>query len=468
MRYLIDRYLRVRSLTLLLLDMAVIALVTGIAVWLRLGHTFDYTFSARGYGYPIILILLVHMVALYYHELYSLRGQVAVKNLGVAVAQSVAIASAGLFGIYYLVPQLAIGRGIFLINMLLLPPLLTATRVLYLWMGSKEALLERVAVLGEPEPIAELVERISGQPDYHLVGVIRPGSDEAAGKDGEEAHKGHGLPLLGRARDLRRLVPQHDVDTILVAMRERRGRLPMEDLLYFKLLGVKVDNQDDFLERVTGRVPVTGLPPSSLIFSEGFRRIDLYQRVKIIPDAIMALVLLIVLSPLLLGLALLVRMDSKGPALYRQTRVGRAGQLFQIAKFRTMRTDAEAAGAQFAQDGDPRITRVGRYLRNLRLDELPQLFNVLRGEMAFVGPRPERPEFVQELQEKVPYYYLRTVVRPGITGWAQIRYPYGETVKQHREKLEHDLYYIKNISLALDMMIAFDTVRVMLFVRGSR
>jgi lipopolysaccharide/colanic/teichoic acid biosynthesis glycosyltransferase len=170
----------------------------------------------------------------------------------------------------------------------------------------------------------------------------------------------------------------------------------------------------------------------------------------------------------MLIIAVLVRLDSRGPALFRQQRVGRAGETFQILKFRTMREDAEKTGAQFAQENDPRITRIGRFLRKTRLDELPQLLNVVRGEMSFVGPRPERPEFVANLQEEIPYYYLRTVIRPGITGWAQIRYPYGETTRQHREKLEHDLYYIKNMSLALDTLIALDTLRVILFGHGSR
>lgn len=460
MRYFIDRFFSVRSLTLLVMDVVVVTLTTIAAVWLRLGHPASFTLSVEGYRYAIVLIIMVHMMALYYHELYSLKGTVDVKQMAVNVAQSVAVSSAALFGLYYLVPQLAIGRGIFIFNLLLLPLLLTGTRVIYLWMGHRDALLQRIAILGEPQGVAEVWGRLGGSTNYKLVGAILP--------DGDAFDDGEAIPVLGHTDNLRKLVPAHAIDGLIVAMRERRGRLPLEDLLYLKMGGIRVDNQDNFLERVTGRVPVTGLPPSSLVFSDGFRRIDAYQRLKSIPDRLLAMVLLLGLLPFLVLVGLLVFLDSPGSVLYRQTRVGRAGTLFQIAKFRTMRANAERDGARFAGADDPRITRLGRYLRKLRIDELPQLVNVIKGEMAFVGPRPERPEFVNDLQRQIPYYYLRTVVRPGITGWAQIRYPYGETLTQHREKLEHDLYYIKNISMTLDTLIAIDTVRVMLFARGSR
>jgi len=459
MHYLIDRYFTVRSLTLVLTDVIVMVLSTVTAVWLRLGEPPSFTLSVEGYRYAIVLIIVVHMAILYYHELYALKGKVAMETMVVSVAQSVAIASAALFGLYYLVPQLAIGRGIFIFNLVLLPFLLTGTRVIYLWLGNREALLQRIAVLGEAQGVAEVWERLSGSSDYRLVGAILTDGDETTGTD---------VPVLGTVNDLREVIINGEIDGLIVAMKERRGRLPLEDLLYLKLFGVRVDNQDEFLERVTGQVPVTGLPPSSLVFSDGFRRIDTYQRIKDIPDRVMAAVGLLLLLPFFAVVGLLIRLDSKGPVFYRQTRVGHAGELFEIVKFRTMRQDAEKSGAQFAGKDDPRITRLGNLLRKSRIDELPQLINVLRGEMSFVGPRPERPEFVSDLQRQIPYYYLRTIVRPGITGWAQIRYPYGETLTQHREKLEHDLYYIKHISITLDLIIALDTVRVMLFARGSR
>ncbi len=459
MRYFVDKYMQGKALSLILLDVVVVAGATATAVWLRLGKPFSFSFAADGLRYPILFIIAVHMVVLYYHDLYDLRGSHSPKRLYVEVAQSVAIASALLFGCYYLIPDLSVGRGIFLINMIILPQLLWATRMAYLWAARQDALLQRVAILGEPEEVLDVGGRLAHSRDYRVVGCVLSGEGEPA----------EGCPpVLGPLEELRDIVVKHDVDTLIVAMRERRGRLPLQDLLYLKLHGVNVDNQSSFVERVTGRVPVAGLPPSTLVFSEGFRRITVYQRIKFMPDLLFALFLLVLASPFMLLAAAAVRLDSAGPVLFRQKRVGRAGEEFEILKFRTMRVDAEAEGARFAETADPRVTRVGRFLRRSRIDELPQLINVIRGEMAFVGPRPERPEFVAELQEKIPYYYLRTVIRPGITGWAQIRYPYGATLKEHREKLEHDLYYIKNISLTLDALIAIETLRVVMLGMGSR
>jgi sugar transferase (PEP-CTERM system associated) len=458
LRYLVDKFLTFRSVSLLLLDVLAVTAATVLAIWLRLQEPISYSLSPEGRLYPIFLIIGVHMVVLYYHDLYTMRGSYDLKRLYVEVAQSVAVASALLFVSYYILPTLSVGRGIFLINMILLPQFLTGTRLVYLWLGRKEALVQRVALLGEADEIQDVWHRLKDSDNYRVVGCILTGepSDAATPEP------------LGPIENISEIVGARHIDCLIVAMRERRGRLPLQDLLYLKLLGVEVENQATFVERVTGRVPVAGLPPSTLVFSDGFKRVSIYQRIKFVPDVVMALVMLVLLSPFLLILAVAVKLDSAGPVLYRQRRVGMAGEEFEIYKFRTMRQDAEAQGAQFAQENDPRITRVGRFLRKSRLDELPQLINVVRGEMAFVGPRPERPEFVADLQEKIPYYYLRTVIRPGITGWAQIRYPYGETLKQHREKLEHDLYYVKNISMTLDALIALDTLRVVLFARGSR
>jgi len=462
----VHRYLTVRTLALVAMDVLILTGITALAVWIRLGHPPAYTFSPEGYRWAVVLIVAVHLIVLYYHELYGMRGPSTVRALGVGVAQSVAVASMALFGLYYLVPELSIGRGIFLINMLLLPPILTLSRVIYLWVGRRETLLQRVAILGEADRVGDVAERISGSGDYLVVGCILP-----AGESHPEAADAAASPhsrCLGWADQLEELIPKYDLDCLVVAMRERRGRLPLQSLLSFKLMGLRIEEQSQFIERVTGRVPVAGLPPSSLVFSDGFKRIAFYQRLKFVPDIVMAGFLLVLLSPLLVAIGVLVRLDSPGKVLYRQVRVGRAGLPFKINKFRTMRKDAEALGATFATENDPRVTRLGGFLRRSRLDELPQLLNVVQGDMAFVGPRPERPEFVSDLQEKIPYYYLRTVVRPGITGWAQIRYPYGSTTKEHQEKLEHDLYYIKNISMTLDTIIAIDTVRVMLFAHGSR
>jgi len=448
-------------MALVMADIATIAASTCFAVWARLGHPPAYTLSAEGFLYPVSVIVAVHMLVLSAHNLYAngLQLRVAMSRLMLQLMQSVIVASCILWGLYYLIPQLWVGRGVFLINMLVLPPFLAVVRMMCWWLGIVEAQGRRVLVIGEPGEVREVWERMEGISDFPLIGAVIP--------DGESMAEA-GVPVLGTMQQLKDLVRKHHIHDVVVALKERRGRLPLQDLLVLKMLGVQVDTKDSFLERAIGRLPVTGLTPSALVFADGFKNLTIYARIKIVPDMVVAGILLVVLSPLLGLIGLLVWLDSPGPVLYRQTRVGYAGELFEILKFRTMRVDAETnGGARFASVGDTRVTRLGRFLRRSRLDELPQLVNVLRGQMAFVGPRPERPEFVEQLQEKIPFFYLRTMVRPGLTGWAQVRYPYGVTVTEHREKLEHDLFYIKNMSLTLDALIVAETSRVVLFGKGA-
>ncbi|MFZ0760020.1 MAG: TIGR03013 family XrtA/PEP-CTERM system glycosyltransferase, partial [Candidatus Sulfotelmatobacter sp.] len=267
-----------------------------------------------------------------------------------------------------------------------------------------------------------------------------------------------GLALRGRG-----------VHRVIVAMPDRRGTLPVEELLDLRLGGVKVEEATTWLERISGRIEVEQLYPSWLIFSEGFRFRGLFQLVRRAVNFSVALVALLVSLPLIPFIVLAVKMDSPGAVLYRQRRVGLRGVIFYCYKFRTMRRDAEAdTGATWASDEDPRITRVGKFLRSSRLDEIPQLWCVLRGDMHFVGPRPERPEFVEWLSKEIPYYGVRHIVRPGITGWAQVEYKYGNTLEDAREKLQYDLFYIKNASLSLDLWIMFQTIKIVLLGRGAQ
>ena len=257
---------------------------------------------------------------------------------------------------------------------------------------------------------------------------------------------------------------------VVLAMEERRNALPLADLLRVKTTGVHVNDIASFIERETGRVDLATTNPSVLIFSDGFSAGQRISKVgKRLFDIVASLIVLVVGLPLALIAALAVKLDSKGPVLYRQPRVGLFGEPYNILKIRSMRTDAEAAGkAVWAAENDPRITRVGHIIRKLRIDELPQLWCVLKGEMSFVGPRPERPSFVDELERQLPYYAERHMVKPGLTGWAQINYPYGASVEDARVKLEYDLYYAKNYSPFLDLLILLQTVRVVLWPEGAR
>jgi sugar transferase (PEP-CTERM system associated) len=257
---------------------------------------------------------------------------------------------------------------------------------------------------------------------------------------------------------------------VVLALEERRNALPLKDLLRIKTTGVHVNEISTFLERETGRVDLDSVNPSWLIFSDGFSSGRMLSGVfKRFFDVTASVLLLILTLPLVLLIAVAIRLESAGPAFYRQRRVGLYGQGFDVVKLRSMRQDAEVGGkAVWAEKDDPRITRIGRFIRKTRIDELPQCWSVLKGEMSFVGPRPERPQFVDDLEQKLPYYAERHMVKPGITGWAQINYPYGASIEDSRQKLEYDLFYAKNYSPFLDILILLQTIRVVLFPEGAR
>ena len=273
--------------------------------------------------------------------------------------------------------------------------------------------------------------------------------------------------IIGTYDQLAQLIEQYRVDTIVVCLEDRRSILPVEALLDLKAMGVDVYDGHHLFEEVSGRLSIDSLRPSTLIFSTGFRRRLSSVVSKRLLDVVVSAVWLVVLIPFFVLVAALIRVDSPGPVFYCQTRVGLRGRPYLIYKFRSMRQDAEKSGPRWAQANDPRISRVGWWLRKTRIDELPQLLNVLRGEMSLVGPRPERPVFVSDLRVKIPYYDLRHTVRPGVTGWAQVKFRYGASQEDAHTKLQYDLYYVKNLSLFLDLKILIYTIRVVMFGCGA-
>ena len=339
--------------------------------------------------------------------------------------------------------------------------LLIADRlVLGTFLGTS-AFRRRVLVLGAGNRAMRLRE-LGDRPEsgFAIVGYI--GMSEAT-------------PMIDEAiprsaiHNLTRFVENLGVSEVVLALEERRNALPLKDLLRIKTAGVHVNEFSSFLERETGRVDLDTVNPSWLIFSDGFSSGRAISSVaKRLFDVTASALLLSVTAPVILLFALMVKLDSKGPAFFRQRRVGLFGENFNVIKLRSMRTDAEAAGAQWASKDDPRVTRIGRFIRKVRIDELPQTWSVLKGEMSFVGPRPERPEFVADLEEHLPYYAERHMVKPGITGWAQINYPYGASIEDSRNKLEYDLYYAKNYTPFLDLLIILQTLRVVLWSEGAR
>ena len=275
-------------------------------------------------------------------------------------------------------------------------------------------------------------------------------------------------PIVGDFSQIASICSKTKVDRIVVALDERRGKLPVEQLLLCRLRGIRVEEGATFCEQMCGRISVEDLHPSALIFSDGFKRSLIIRKVKRGIDIFCSLAGLVLLSPLSLAVGLAIKFESEGPVFYWQERIGEDGMPFNILKFRSMRVDAEKDGPEWAAANDERITKVGRIIRKLRMDEIPQMINVLRGEMSFVGPRPERPFFVQYLQKEIPFYFHRHTVKPGITGWAQICHPYGASKEAALEKLKYDLYYIKHMSASLDIRILLKTIKVVLLGRGSR
>ncbi|MHB1565360.1 MAG: TIGR03013 family XrtA/PEP-CTERM system glycosyltransferase [Acidiferrobacter sp.] len=336
------------------------------------------------------------------------------------------------------------------------------TRLAYLTLASRSAVRRQILVLGtgrRARSIQALADGSLGLPGFRIVGFVPLGEQE-------ETRGPHVLRLDG---PLATLVQRRHVTEIVVGSRDRRRNLPMNDLLQCKLAGVKVVDLTTFFERESGRIELDSINPGWLVFADGFRQGAMKAAVKRVFDVVAGCLLLVVALPFMIVAVLCIKLEDGGPIFYRQERVGQNGRAFMLLKFRSMRVGAEHDGTpRWASKDDNRVTRVGGFMRKVRIDELPQAINVLRGDMSFVGPRPERPYFVQQLIAQIPYYNHRHTVKPGITGWAQVRYPYGASVEDAVEKLKYELYYVKNNSLFLDFIILFQTVQVVIFQQGSR
>jgi sugar transferase (PEP-CTERM system associated) len=403
-------------------------------------------------GVTGVVLLLSHWLDLYDSTNLGEKWDQVFRILLVLGVVALALSAVG-----FAFPTLMPGNGSALAGLLILTITLFCWRTAYSWMVKQPILRERVYVLGTGERAERLV---SGLRERSALGIEVVGW--TGNVDGELTRDSVASHLLG-------LVRAEGVHRVIVAMPDRRGTLPVEELLDLRLTGVKVEEATSWLERISGRIEVEQLYPSWLIFADGFRFSNFFRLVRRVLNFSVALVGLLFSLPFVPFIVLAVKLSSPGPALYRQERVGRRGVPFYCYKFRTMRDGAEAdTGATWAADDDPRITKVGKFLRSSRLDEIPQLWCVLKGDMHFVGPRPERPEFVDWLSKEIPYYGVRHVVRPGITGWAQTQYKYGNTLEDAREKLQYDLFYIKNASLGLDFLIMFQTIKIVLLGRGGQ
>jgi sugar transferase (PEP-CTERM system associated) len=447
-----------RKLLLFFYEGTLVAILVLVAACLRLGTHAGLTMPHV--AKKALLIALVIQGAFYYAGLYDLSATRHARVVYERALRGVALGALVLLLAFYVAPPIEIGRGIFLVALALVVLTVPAWRLLYNGVTEGSGFLRRTIIVGNGELARELASLVFARRDLglDLVGML---ARDRAQVDPENG-------VIGTYRELWDLVTRMRINVVLVAYPDRRGTLPVEQLLEVKFRGVEVEEGVSFYERETGKIFVRELKPSQLIFAEGFTARPRTRRLKRILDLLIATAGLVLAAPLMLLTAVAIALDSRGPILYRQVRAGELGRPFTLYKFRSMRLDAERLGARFAEENDPRITRVGRFIRKTRLDELPQLYNVLRGEMSMVGPRPERPVFIEQLDSQVPYFKQRLYVKPGVTGHAQVRCRYGATAEDHLEKLQFDLYYIKSYSVVFDLSIMLDTIKVVLLRIGAR
>jgi sugar transferase (PEP-CTERM system associated) len=433
------------------------------AAFLRFGNANDSFLSPEIIS-KALLIVIVCQTSLYFNELYNLEVTDTYFELGLRLTKAIGIASIILAIIYYCIPSLLVGRGIFFISLAFLVLLIVSWRYAYNWILKKKMFTEKIFLLGTGELSRKILEEVDGHRDsgYQIAGVIPSNSTPAL------ALPSH-IPLFDISGRLSKFAESHNIKKIVVALDDRRGHLPLKELLRCKMGGMIILEGESFYEKLAGKIMAENINPSWLIFSEGFRKSRLTMFTKRLTGFIFSSLGLILTLPLTIIIAIAIKFDSKGPVIYRQKRCGQDGRVFELRKFRSMIHNAEAeCGPTWAEDDDCRITRVGKVLRKFRVDEIPQMWNVLKGDMSFVGPRPERPEFLQELEKIVPYYSERHTVKPGITGWAQVSYGYGASVEDALEKLKYDLFYIKNMSFFMDLMIILKTAKIVIQQSGAR
>jgi len=457
---------RFNTRTILLLLVEAMLLFGGvvIAVYVRLGAVeAEETLIQRNGFYKAALATVFCLASFYLFDLYDFVVMFDRRELVLRMLQALGLAWIALAITFYALPQTMIGRGVSLISLPLALLMMMGWRLTIHWVLGHPELGERILIVGSGPFAVEIARETLGRPDagFRVVGFV----------DSDPHLVGKSLinpKVIGLTSELASLVKNQSIDRLVVAIGDRRGQFPTHELLRLSLSGdVSIEESASFYERLTGRVLLDMIRPSWLIFSSRGRRARLNEFGRAVMNRTVALIGALLSLPIAIITALLVKLDSRGPVLYKQERVGKNGRTFTLMKFRSMRVDAEKDGPVWAKTDDERMTRFGRIIRKIRIDEIPQFWNILRGDMNFIGPRPERPHFVAQLAEEILYYEQRHLVSPGLTGWAQIKYPYGASIEDAKRKLEYDLYYIKNQSLSLDATIMFETIKTILFGRGT-
>jgi len=459
------RRLNGRTILLLLAEAGLVYGAIIAAVYLRVGVEGAYFELVEKNGYWKAAVAGSFCLAAFYlFDLYDFLVMHDRRELVLRLIQALGLAWIALAFSFYTFPDLRLGRGISLIALPLALGLMVSWRVSIHWFLGHPDFGERILIVGSGNLAVELAREVLNRPDagYRIIGFV--------GNDADLLGKSLINPrVIGLTDQLDAIVKRENIDRIVVAMGERRGQLPTDKLLQLSLAGeVTIEEGQSFYERVTGCVSLNMLRPSWLIFTGRGRQKRISGLARASVHWLVALIGALLSLPIVIVTAIVIKLESRGPVFYKQERVGKNGRAFTLTKFRSMRVDAEQDGPVWATKGDSRTTRVGRVIRKARIDEIPQFWNILKGEMSFVGPRPERPHFVAQLAEEIPFYEQRHLIAPGLTGWAQIKYPYGASIEDARQKLQYDLFYIKNQGLVLDAIIIFETIKIILFGRGAQ
>ncbi|MBZ0271604.1 TIGR03013 family PEP-CTERM/XrtA system glycosyltransferase [bacterium] len=438
-------------------DLLIIAaiLLAGLARY----HLEPYEFYSTQRGIVAVgVVYLIYKACFHYFNLYQVKLHLSLREFVNRLLTVNIVALVVLTILYYAYPPLVIGRGILALSVIFVMFFTTLYRFLWGWLSRDVAFSNNLLVLGAQEAARVVLEEVEKyrHSGYDVIGVLAKDPQRV----GERFFRNH--RIIGTFDDLAAIAERRRVDMIVMALDRAAGAVPLDTLMMLKLSGVRILESTQFHEQFTGKIVLEGLRSSWFLFSDGFTMSRFSQVVKRVFDLLMSAMLFLTTLPLTAAVVLLIKLTSRGPIFYKQERMGLNGKSFMLYKFRSMREDSETAGPVWASENDPRVTRIGRFIRRFRVDEIPQVLNVIRGEMSFVGPRPERPFFVEKLSRVIPYYHQRHLVKPGITGWAQVRYPYGSSIEDAREKLQLDLYYIKNVNLWFDIKIMMETVGVVL------
>jgi sugar transferase (PEP-CTERM system associated) len=462
---LFRQYVSPRKIIFVIGEGILIFLAVTLASFFLLGRDIGIEGVLEMFWPKVLLVSIITQLSLYLNDLYEFKIMDSNIDLASRLIQSIGITSITLAIIYFIWPDVIIGRWIFFASLIVLLLFLVSWRLLYSLVIRRKLFAEKAIILGSGELARDMLHEIESRKDlsYDIVCAIANEKNQDMKDQFRDMSVHYGFDNICN------LAEAENVKSVIVALDEKRGILPYEELLKCKVKGMDIIDGESFYERITGKLLVEKINPSWLIFADGFVKSKVSRAVKRLVGLLLSTLMLVLLSPLLLLVAIAIKLDSPGAALFSQERVGEYGKTYTLHKFRSMRADAEKeSGPVWASEEDPRVTRMGKIIRKLRIDELPQLWNVFKGDMSFVGPRPERPVFVEKLKKIIPYYNERLSVKPGVTGWAQIKYPYGASEEDALQKLKYDLYYIKNMSLVMDLIVIFHTAKIVLLGRGAR